>query len=514
MSVSRHGKSKKGTANGAEIGLKQGILLTKLQRPHVAPDIFPRARLLDQLNEGRHRPLTLISAPAGYGKSTLASRWVATCASPSGWVSLDESDSDLRMFPRYVLAAIKSASSKLEFRTEALLEASQLPSALVLAHQLLNDLHQITKPFILVLDDFHRIHETSVHDLVTEVLAYPPQAMHLVLLTRRDPPLPIARLRGRGQVTEIRSADLRFTPNEAAGFLNKMLKVPVDDDTAALLDQKMEGWVTGLRLAGLYLQGQKDMKLRVQELSGSSGYIAEYLAAEVLSRQHPEMVSYLLETSILDRFCAPLCGQMHQKQSSKQPEFSADQFIQWLVDSDLFVIALDDEGYWFRYHHLFQAFLKGELRKQRTADRIADLHRIAGTWFAENDLIEEAIRHLMAAGDLSSAIQLIVDHRHALMNTSQYSRLRRLLESVGEPEAFNLAELGIGCNHAARICGITLEDEKVLGTCHLALGRNDLFGGTVRASVHLDGVLTRPRIVLDGEELSLGGDDVGRGSRG
>jgi LuxR family transcriptional regulator, maltose regulon positive regulatory protein len=432
MSVSRHGKSKKGTANGAEIGLKQGILLTKLQRPNVAPDIFPRARLLDQLNEGRHRPLTLISAPAGYGKSTLASRWVATCASPSGWVSLDESDSDLRMFPRYVLAAIKSASSKLEFRTEALLEASQLPSALVLAHQLLNDLHQITKPFILVLDDFHRIHETSVHDLVTEVLAYPPQAMHLVLLTRRDPPLPIAKLRGRGQVTEIRSADLRFAPDEAAGFLNKMLKVPVDDDTAALLDQKMEGWVTGLRLAGLYLQGQKDMKLRVQELSGSSGYIAEYLAAEVLSRQHPEMVSYLLETSILDRFCAPLCGQMHQKQSSKQPEFSADQFIQWLVDSDLFVIALDDEGYWFRYHHLFQAFLKGELRKQRTADRIADLHRIAGTWFAENDLIEEAIRHLMAAGDLSSAIQLIVDHRYELMNTSRFFRLNRWLTFLPE----------------------------------------------------------------------------------
>jgi len=487
MSVSRHGKSKKGTANGAEIGLKQGILLTKLQRPHVGPDIFPRARLLDQLNEGRHRPLTLISAPAGYGKSTLVSRWVATCASPSGWVSLDESDSDLRMFPRYVLAAIKSASSKLEFRTEALLDASQLPSALVLAHQLLNDLHQITKPFILVLDDFHRIHETSVHDFVTEVLAYPPQAMHLVLLTRRDPPLPIARLRGRGQVTEIRSADLRFTPNEAAGFLNKMLKVPVDDDTAALLDQKMEGWVTGLRLAGLYLQGQKDMKLRAQELSGSSGYIAEYLAAEVLSRQHPEMVSYLLETSILDRFCAPLCGQMHQKQSSKQPEFSADQFIQWLVDSDLFVIALDDEGYWFRYHHLFQAFLKGELRKQRTADRIADLHRIAGTWFAENDLIEEAIRHLMAAGDLSSAIQLIVDHRYELMNTSQFVRLMRLLKQLPKKAvaespllATTQAFIGLDMGNDEDMYGFTQKASQMLEALSPQSEVYTLFKGEVR----------------------------------
>jgi LuxR family maltose regulon positive regulatory protein len=207
----------------------------------------------------------------------------------------------------------------------------------------------------------------------------------------------------------------------------------VDDDTAALLDQKMEGWVTGLRLAGLYLQGQKDLKLRVQELGGSSGHIAEYLVAEVLSRQHPEMVSYLLETSILDRFCAPLCGQMHltgtQGRSGK-PEIGAEQFIQWLVDSDLFVIALDDEGYWFRYHHLFHGFLKGELRKQYAADRIADLHRTAGNWFAENDLIEEAIRHLMAAGDLSSAIQLIVDHRYELMNTSQFVRLIRLLKQL------------------------------------------------------------------------------------
>ena len=440
MSVSRQKSLKRGgvqrSADGAEIGLKQGILLTKLQRPPVAPDILPRARLLDRLNEGRHRPLTLISAPAGYGKSTLASRWVGVCDSPSGWVSLDESDCDLRMFLRYVLASIRSAFPKLEFRTEALLEASQLPSAAVLAHQLLNDLHQITKPSILVLDDYHHLRgDSPVHDLLTEILAHPPQAMHLVLLTRRDPALPISRLRGRGQVMEIRAADLRFTPEEAAGFLSKMLKVPVDDGTAALLDQMMEGWVTGLRLAGLYLQGQKELKKQVQKLSGSSGHIAEYLAAELLSRQHPEMVSYLLETSILDRFCAPLCGQMHRMGThgrSGISEFGADQFIQWLVDDNLFVIPLDNQGYWFRYHHLFQAFLQNVMHKQRTADQITELHRTAGNWFAENDLIEEAILHLMAAGETTAATQLVVDRRYELMNTSQFFRLGHWLTILPE----------------------------------------------------------------------------------
>jgi len=412
--------------------MKTSILYTKLQRPSVAPDIVSRDRLIDLLEKGRHRPLTLISAPAGYGKSTLASRWVVACDRPSVWVSLDNDDNDLRQFLNYLLAAIQQRFPKSDLRSETLLDADRLPPTAELARYLLNDLHQVPEPFILVLDDYQHIKETSVNDLVAALLEHPAQTMHLVLLTRKDPSLPIATLRGRGLVTEIRASDLRFTSDEAAAFLSCMLNVAVDDATAALLQVKTEGWVTGLRLAGLYLQGRKNLKLRVQELSGSSGHIAEYLAAEVLSRQHPEMVSYLLETSILDRFCAPLCRQMHQKQSSNQPEVSEDQFIRWLVDANVFVIALDNERHWFRYHHLFHDFLKGVLSKQRTKDRIAGLHRSAGNWFAENDLIEEAIRHLMAAGDLSSAIQLIVDRRYGLMNTSRFFRLNRWLTYLPE----------------------------------------------------------------------------------
>ncbi len=245
-----------------------------------------RDRLLDRLNEGLHRPLTLISAPAGYGKSTLASRWVAGCDDPSAWVSLEESDSDLHMFLSYVLAAIRRLFPGTEFRTEAILETSQMPPAADLARHLLNDLHQISEPFNLVLDDYHRIQRGSpVNDLLDEFLAHPPRGMHLVLLTRQDPSLPIATMRGRGLLTEIRASDLRFTPDEAAAFMSRMLNVVVDKTTAALLETKTEGWATGLRLAGLYLKGQKELKRSLEQLSGNSRHIAEYLVAEVLSRQ-------------------------------------------------------------------------------------------------------------------------------------------------------------------------------------------------------------------------------------
>jgi len=194
-----------------EIGMKDHILRTKLKRPPVASDILPQLRLLDRLNEGRHRTLTLISAPAGYGKSTLASRWVSACDSPSGWVSLEESDSDLRTFLSYVLAAIRSLFPKIELLTNSLLETTQLPSNWALARYLLNDLHQIKESFILVLNDYHYIRgKTHINDLLIEILAHPAQAMHLVLITRSDPAFPLTRLRGQGQLTEIRAADLRL----------------------------------------------------------------------------------------------------------------------------------------------------------------------------------------------------------------------------------------------------------------------------------------------------------------
>ena len=203
------------------------ILATKLHRPPVAPDILPRARLLEQLNEGRQRPLTLISAPAGYGKSTLASRWQEACDGLGIWVSLDEDDNDLRSFLAYLLAAVQAAVPNSCHKTQALLDAANLPPGLVLTRYLLNDLDQIDEPFILVLDDYHHIHERAVHDVLAALLDHPPRAMHLVLLTRRDPPLPISTLRARAQMTEIGAQQLRFTVAETVAFLQGILKVSV-----------------------------------------------------------------------------------------------------------------------------------------------------------------------------------------------------------------------------------------------------------------------------------------------
>jgi LuxR family maltose regulon positive regulatory protein len=407
--------------------MDQELLRTKLVRPSVAPDIVARDRLIKRLDQARNRPLTLISAPAGYGKSTLASRWVAICDCPCAWVSLDNGDDDPRQFLGYLLAAIQQCFPEFDLRTKIFLNADRPLPADQLARYLLNDLHQMPEPFILVLDDYQCISDPAIHDFTATLLEHPAPAMHLMLLTRHDPPISLAALRGRGLLTEIRAPDLRFTLHEAVTFMGRMLNVVVDDATASLLASKTEGWAVGLRLAGFYLRGRKDLKSRVRELSGRSGYIAEYLAAEVLSRQHPEMIAYLLETSILDRFCAPLCDQMHREPCGKPSELTADQFIQWLVNTNLFVIALDEEGYWFRYHHLFQAFLTGELRKRRTADLIADLHRAAGNWFAENDLIEEAIRHFLAAGENQAAVRLVLEHRYDLLNTIRYQSLDRWL---------------------------------------------------------------------------------------
>ena len=233
------------------------IIQTKLHRPPVAPDILPRARLLEQLNEGRQRPLSLISAPAGYGKSTLASRWLEVCDCPNAWLSLDESENDLRLFLIYLLSAIKTMFPDAVPTIQARANASTPPPLPVLTGSLVNELDLIKQDFILALDDYQCIHERAVHDLLTELLRHPPQNMHLALLTRRDPPLPISTLRARGQVAEVRAQDLRFTPAETAAYLQQLLGDRIDESTAAAWTEKTEGWVSGLRLAAISMRHRK-----------------------------------------------------------------------------------------------------------------------------------------------------------------------------------------------------------------------------------------------------------------
>ncbi len=381
------------------------IVATKLHRPAMASDILPRARLLDKLNEGRQHPLTLISAPAGYGKSTLASCWVAACDCPNVWVSLDKDDGDPRVFLSYFLAAIRTAFPAAGQKTQALLDAAELPPVSVLARYLLNDLDEIDDPFILVLDDYDHIHERAVHDLLAGLLAHPSQTMHLALLTRRDPPLPISTLRARGQVTEIRVADLRFTAAEIAAFMAQMVKIPVDDATAAILGEKTEGWVTGLRLAALFLRDRKDLDQMVRNLRGSFRYIADYLIAEVISGQPPAITSYMIEASLFDRFCAPLCEAVHAQAAEGAQgggEIEAQEFIKWMEKANIFVVPLDEQHHWFRYHRLFRQLLQGQLKQLLTHEEIAAMHTRADAWFAQHGLADEGIEPRSLQGELSA----------------------------------------------------------------------------------------------------------------
>jgi len=376
--------------------------------------------------------LTVISAPAGYGKSTLASRWVAISGIPCAWLSLDEGDGDLRTFFRYVLAAIHSQFPEARLRSAALAEVDQFPSGSDLALHFSNDLEEMTERFILVLDDLHRVDGSEVTEFLTELLAYPSQVMHLVLLTRSDPPLHLARLVARGEVTEIGPGDLRFAKEEAAAFLGTLLGKEVDEAIVDVLEERLEGWAAGLRLTGLYLREHDDWEGRLRQLRGTSRHIADYLVEEVLARQGPEVGDLLMETSILGRFCSSLCQAVHAEDDQRdEGRRTLDRtLMERLVGANVFMVPLDSEGEWYRYHHLVEELLLARLRERRTADEVAALHERACEWFAQNGFLDDAIHHALAAGSTSAAVRLVLDHRHELMNSSAFRRIEAWLDQL------------------------------------------------------------------------------------
>ena len=401
------------------------LIRTKLHRPRVVSDLVERPRLVGVLNKGLERKLTLVSAPAGYGKSTLVAEWLEPCKRANAWISLDENDSDLVIFLNYCIAAVQSIFPDAGRETTALLQAPELPPLPVLTSTIINELDGIEQPFILVLDDYHLIHDLAVHNLMDELLRHPPRTLHLVLISRLNPPLNLSQLRARGQMVELRVQDLRFTKAETSAFVQKTMGAPVDQATAALLQEKTEGWVTGLRLSMLSLHGPEDLDQLSIKLPGER-LATEYLFQEVFENQPQEIQKRLLRTSILDRFCAPLCEAMCDAEPGSQ-QISGQDFLNWLMQADLFAISLDDQRQWYRYHHLFQYLLKRQLDKSLDADSIAQLHRSASAWFAQNDLIDEAIHHALAAGDSVVAAELIEQNRRDILNADQWYVLEKWL---------------------------------------------------------------------------------------
>ena len=414
------------------------ILLTKLHRPSCGAGLERRTTLLERLDRNIHRSLTLISAPAGYGKTTLASMWLQARGCASAWVSLDERDDDLLTVATYLVAAIEGAFPTLQLKTGALLQAPAAPSAATVARYLMNDLQQLTDRFILVLDDIHLVKERAIFDLFAELLRHPLPSTHLVLIGRRDPPLPIASLRARGQVTEIRARDLQFTSSETAHLLGQMLDRDIEDDIAAEWTEKTEGWVTALQLAALALHHRDQTDdLRIG-ISGSTLHLKEYLLADVLAHLPPAKKEWLLKVSLLDRFCASMCEALcrsprdgpQSDPAADTPDLTGQNFIRWLHDDNLFLVTLDDQGQWFRFHHLFRSLLQNLLREQLTPDEIGSVRLRASVWCAEHGLLDEAIEYALTSGDPEAAVQTVVRHRYDLMAAGQWRQLERWLQRL------------------------------------------------------------------------------------
>jgi LuxR family maltose regulon positive regulatory protein len=400
------------------------ILKTKLHRPPVPADYVPRQRLLNLLDRARNKPLILVSAPAGYGKSTLVSSWMAGLKSPRAWLSLSEADSDLVTFLSGLTAAVRTISPEAFSRTRALLTGMETPPRLTLEDELIKELNRIDDPFILAIDDYGFIKEPQIHELLTRVLVERIPSLRLIIMTRRDPPLPLGSLRAAAGLVEIRQADLKFTSSEARLFLEKTVGQSLGENENSRFLQKTEGWAVGLRLASLALHGREDVDSFLREIGAATGHIQEYLLSQVLSRQPQEMREALLVTSILERFSAPLvtaiCG----------PGIDGEEFIGRLEQSNIFCVPLDDRKVWYRYHHLFRDLLRTTLEKRYAAEEIAIFHRHAGEWCAAEGLIEMALRHLLAAGDPEGAAGVVSSRRHILMNGEEWHRLTRVLEML------------------------------------------------------------------------------------
>jgi LuxR family maltose regulon positive regulatory protein len=424
------------------------LLQTKLYRPPLQPDLVLRPRLIDRLNKyWQTRPLTLISAPTGSGKSVLASMWLEHCSCPSGWVSFDERDNDLIVFTAYLLAAVKKAFPNISLETEALLKSSNTVPPSMLARSFLNDLDRIETPFILVLDDLHTIHDRATFDFLTSLLNHPPRAMHLVLLSRQDPPLPIASLRVYQRITEIRMDDLRFRASETAKLLELILHEEVDKELASEWTRQSEGWATALHLIALSTSANLEMHSSVS-LEEKSHSFHDYLLVEVLNSVPPDQQRWLLRTALMDRFCASLCEAVCLEEGEA---LTGKTFISWLQSSDLFLISLDDGNEWFRFHHLFQNYLKSRLQRQSNEKEMAYYHQRASQWFAKNDWLEEAIHHALLAGDTKTAVQLFGENRHHIMNKDRWLYLERLLNLFPEEVVASNPMLLITKAHVAAV---------------------------------------------------------------
>ncbi|UCG26366.1 MAG: hypothetical protein JSW55_10425, partial [Chloroflexota bacterium] len=412
--------------------MPETLLRTKLFVPPLRPNHIARPRLTTQLDRALDMGccLVLVSAPAGFGKTTLLSEWLAGPDFAVAWLSLDQADNDPLCFLSYLVATLQTVKPTItadlldELRAPGVTfgtAQSQLDAALTI---LINEITDIPDRFLLILDDYHAIEAPVVHKAISYLLDQQPPQMTLVIATRADPPLPVARLRGQGKLAEFHTADLGFAPDEAAAFLNQAMGLGLSTGQVTDLEKRTEGWIVGLQLAALSLQGRGDPTEFIQTFAGTHRFILDYLAEEVLSRQPEDTQLFLKHTAILDRLSGSLCDAVTGREDGRE-------LLETLEAANLFIVPLDEERLWYRYHHLFADLLRQQLQREREGgDLQRQLHRRAGDWYAENGLIPEALKHLLAAGDSERAADLIETHGWTMLTRGEFKALLDWLHAL------------------------------------------------------------------------------------
>ncbi|MBO9598344.1 MAG: tetratricopeptide repeat protein [Cohnella sp.] len=488
--------------------MQMPLMASKYRIPPLRPNVVLRQRLFVQLDKGMQGRLTLVSAPAGFGKTTLVSEWTAGCGHPVAWLSLDEGDNDAGRYLMYLVAALRTIAANIGAGVLGALQSVQSPPIEPTMTALINEMSAVPHPFVIVLDDYHVIRNPSVNHALNLLVEHLPQHAHLVIATREDPPLPLAKLRARGQLTELRGTSLRFNLAEASEFLNESMALSLASEQVAQLETGTEGWIAGLQLAAISLRGQPDVADFIQSFTGRHRFVLDYLFEEVVQRQPENVQRFLMRTSILERMCGPLCEAVVQS-------VDGQGMLDDLERSNLFIVPLDEERRWYRYHHLFADSLR--LRWRMAMNGVeeesgeAELHVRASEWYENHGMLLEGFRHAAAAQDVERAARLIEGNGMPLLFRGAAIPILNWLESL--PPATLNAKPSLWVTYAsALLFASRLSDiepklqaaEAALPYTELDECTRDLLGhiASIRATMavsqhHAEEIITQSRYALD-----------------
>lgn len=450
------------------------LLTTKLFIPSTSPDLVSRPRLIERLNEGLHHKLTLISAPAGYGKTSLAIEWLRGLQVPYTWLALDEDDNDPTRFLTYLIAALDQVNAEIGSDARGMLASPQPPPHEVVLTVLINRLNSLETPLVLVLDDYHLIQFKQVHSQMTFLLEHQPDHLHQVYLSREDPPLPLHRLRARRDMLEIRQDDLRFTAEEATTLFNRLAGIDLSREDIEALNQRTEGWVTGLHLAALSLKDHADAQHFIDSFTGSNRYVLDYLFEEVFRAQPEAVQSFLKTTSILNRLTPPLCDTLTGRVDGRAQ-------LEALERANLFIVPLDSSRQWFRYQHLFADLLRHMLRLSADPPE-AVLHRRASQWYSEHGHPREAVRHALAGEDWGSATELILVSVDDMLKRGEVATLLNWFERLPEKIIHTHAELCLDYGWALSLSGQVQAAGEILRRAEQLAGEEQAKLGEIAAA--------------------------------